>query len=345
MLSLFFAIPVGRWIDRHSEGPAIVGGAALVAVACGAAAMSSCLPALAVCQALLGIGVVVNVVGLQALLAGDATEQQRDSRFATFTVAVSFGQLLGPAGAGTLASYVGGGDAAGRGATAVFVAGLVCSVAGTALALPLMGKPPRPGGADDAQPAHRRRLTAILLTPSMPQAMLVSVTVLTAVDILTTYLPAFGQAHGLSVAEVSFLLSVRAAASLASRLLMTRLIGWFGRRSLLIASTVIPAVLLCSWPIFNSRPLLLASVVVIGFGLGIGQPMTMTWVANRAPADSQGIAMGLRLTANRLGQMVVPVAVGAIAGAAGIGSIFVSMAALLGASAVAARRASFDQDR
>jgi predicted MFS family arabinose efflux permease len=86
---------------------------------------------------------------------------------------------------------------------------------------------------------------------------------------------------------------------------------------------------------------LFASMVVIGFGLGLGQPITLTWVAGRVPAAARGAALGLRLSANRLGQMTIPLGVGAVAGTVGISSIFFSMAALLGVSSAAARWASF----
>jgi MFS family permease len=180
--------------------------------------------------------------------------------------------------------------------------------------------------------------------PGMPQAMLVSVTVLSAVDVLTTYLPAIGEAQGLSVASVSLLLSARAGASFLSRLLMPWLIARGGRRRVLIFSTLVPALLLCLWPWIDNLAAMFVLVVVIGFGLGIGQPMTMVWVANRAPDESRGIALGMRLTVNRLGQISVPLAVGAIAGMAGLGSVFVSMAALLGASTIAVRGADFDAE-
>jgi MFS family permease len=168
--------------------------------------------------------------------------------------------------------------------------------------------------------------------------------VLTAVDIFTTYLPAIGEAQGISVASVSLMLSIRAVASFLSRMLMPWLIAHGGRRRVLIVNTLVPALMLCVWPWIDSVAAMFVLAVVIGFGLGIGQPMTMVWVANRASDESRGIALGIRLTVNRLGQISVPVAVGAIAGVAGLGSIFVSMAALLGASTMAIRGADFDAE-
>lgn len=341
LLSLFVAIPAGRWVDRRGEAVAIVSGAAMMAAVSLALALAGSIAALFACQAVLGSAHVINVVGIQALLANRATTQERDRRFAMFTTAASFGQLLGPAGAGVLASFVGGAQAASRGSIAVFIAGIGLSLVATALALPLLrtSRPAVRSSAPSGPLSHG--LLGVLRLPSMPQAILVSVTVMTTVEILTMYLPAFGEAHGLSVQQVSFLLATRAAASLVSRFLMTWLIRELGHRWLLIWSTVIPAVLLCFWPLIDDVGVLFATMVVIGFGLGLGQPITLTWVAGRVPAEARGAALGLRLSANRFGQMSIPLAVGAVAGSVGISSIFFSMAALLGVSSAAAGRASF----
>jgi MFS family permease len=343
LLSLLVAIPTGRWVDRHGEAGAIVFGAGLMAVVSAGLAVAGSIPALFVCQAFLGSGHVVNVVGIQALLARRAANQeQRDRRFAKFTIAASFGQLVGPAAAGLLASQVGGAEAAARGAVAVFVAGIALSAFATALALPLL-RGSRPAAQDVPRPAMGRGLVRVVRLPSMPHAILVGVTVMTTTEILTMYLPAFGEANGLSVQEVSLLLSTRAAASLVSRLVMTRLVRELGHGRLLVLCTVVPALLLGAWPALGGLGAYFAAMALIGFGLGLCQPLTLTWVAGRVPPESRGMALGLRLTANRFGQMSIPLAAGAVAGAAGISSIFLSMAGLLAVSSLAAGRAEFEE--
>lgn len=184
-------------------------------------------------------------------------------------------------------------------------------------------------------------LGRVLRIPSMPHAMIASLTVLTTIDLLAVYLPAYGEARGLSVRTVGLLLAVRAAASMASRLLMLPLIQLLGRRWLLFGSILMPAVALGLLPITDSVAVLYVAMAVAGFGLGLGQPITLAWVADRAPADIRGTALGVRLSGNRLGQMVLPLAVGAIAGASGLGAVFVSMSVLLAISAMAVLTASF----
>ena len=85
-------------------------------------------------------------------------------------------------------------------------------------------------------------------------------------------------------------------------------------------------------------------MALIGLGLGIGQPMTMAWVANRSPRAERGIALGVRLTGNRSALVLVPILVGAVAGATGVGLVFWLIAVLLGAGAVVGYRVQLDTE-
>jgi len=87
-------------------------------------------------------------------------------------------------------------------------------------------------------------------------------------------------------------------------------------------------------------PLWLLAIVVgaAGIGLGAGQPLTMSWLAESTPPGLRGRAMSLRLTGNRLGQVLLPSAVGVVAAGAGAAGVLAVTAAGLTAAATAARR-------
>jgi hypothetical protein len=68
----------------------------------------------------------------------------------------------------------------------------------------------------------------------------------------------------------------------------------------------------------------------------------MAWLAAAAPPGLRGRAMSLRLTGNRLGQVVIPSAVGALAAGAGSAGVLWATAAALGLVAAAARRIAAD---
>ncbi|OSC62361.1 MFS transporter, partial [Streptomyces sp. 4F] len=86
-------------------------------------------------------------------------------------------------------------------------------------------------------------------------------------------------------------------------------------------------------------------LVVLGFCLGVGQPLSMTTVVQAAPEGARSTALALRLTGNRLGQVAAPAAAGLIAGVAGVAAPFVMLGALLLlSSGVALRSPSAEAD-
>jgi MFS family permease len=355
VLSLVLAVPIGRWVDRWGEPRFVVVGSAVIALVALWLVWADSLLALAASQAALGMGHIMTVVGAQALIANRGDPRRRDTRFGMFTVVVSLGQLAGPAVGGLVAgSGLAGGSAgpsggAQEGLGTGFVFAVAAGAAGLATlvgALLLRSDAPRRAysaasldvptedGPGDRVPAWTA-MGQVLRIPSMPHAMAASLTVLTAIDLIAVYLPAYGETHGLSVETVGLLLATRAAASILSRLLMLPMIRTLGRRRLLVLSIVLPAAALAFVPFLDALPLLYAAMAVIGFGLGLGQPITLAWVADRAPDEIRGTALGVRLSGNRLGQTVLPSAVGAVAGVSGVAGVFVSLAVLLGVSAAA----------
>ncbi|WP_037666645.1 MFS transporter, partial [Streptomyces afghaniensis] len=70
-------------------------------------------------------------------------------------------------------------------------------------------------------------------------------------------------------------------------------------------------------------------LVLLGFCLGVGQPLSMTTVVQAAPDEARSTALALRLTGNRLGQVAAPAAAGLIAGVAGVAAPFVMLGVLL----------------
>ncbi|MFB7758150.1 MFS transporter, partial [Streptomyces sp. NPDC056121] len=167
-----------------------------------------------------------------------------------------------------------------------------------------------------------------------------SLAVLSATDILTAYLPVVGEHRGIAPSVVGVLLSLRAGATIACRLVMTPLINWLGR-ALLITTTCLLAAVLCAGialpvPVWALGVML----ILLGFCLGVGQPLSMTTVVQAAPPDARSTALALRLTGNRLGQVAAPASAGLVAGVAGTAAPFVMLGGLLLVAAGLGFRAS-----
>lgn len=120
--------------------------------------------------------------------------------------------------------------------------------------------------------------------------------------------------------------------------MLTPLLRLLGRKVLLTMTCLLGA-LLCAGVALPVPVWALALVLaVLGFCLGVGQPLSMTTVVQAAPAGARSTALALRLTGNRLGQVAAPASAGLIAGVAGVAAPFVMLGVLLFLSAGVALR-------
>lgn len=329
LVPLLLAIPAGHLTDRVGERRMMLCGAVLLMAACVCfLAAGGSVAGLILSSVLLGTGHLLAVVGQQALVANTAGPGRFDAVFGRYTFAASIGQAVGPG----LIIVFGGGqtvpdtEAIFRGAILISAALVACSVGVQASN--------RPAAVE--QGTHG--VGSLLRLPGLFRALLTSCVILSAVDITLVYLPALGTERGLASGIVAFLLVVRAASSMVSRLFLGRLTARFGRRTMLLSSIAASVVGMAATPFPMPVWLLAVAVAVMGLGLGVGQPLTMSWLAESAPAGTRGRAMSLRLTGNRLGQVVLPSAVGLVAAGAGAPGVLWATAGSLAAVGVAARK-------
>jgi MFS family permease len=315
LFPLLLALQIGRWVDRHGEIRFLVAGNVAMVAAAFLLAIAPSMTLLLLLFAVLGLGHLTTVVAIQGLFARGSEESSYDRRFAQLALSASFGQLVGPA----IGGYVAGSGSPAEVTNALFAGAALC-----VLGLPLAAliRPPasvataRSPKADSGEPPQ---LLAMLRTPGVLRAILVSTTVLSAIDVIVAYLPALGEERAWAPAFVGALLSVRAGASMASRIFLG---GWsdrFGRRLLLTGSMAVSAAALVAMPFVAWEPAVVVVMAVAGFGLGIGQPVTRSWVAALARPETRATALSVRLMGNRVGQMAVPVVAGMLAGATGAG--------------------------
>ena len=335
IVPLVLAVPSGQAADRFGERRVMLVGAVItVAAAAAFVVLGNAVWGLLLASIVLGIGHLCAVVGQQALVANRTERSRYDTAFGHYTFAASAGQALGP-----FLIILFGGTRAIPDTGAIFVSALgMCAVL-VALAMLL------PAGTLSARArkqASAGSVRTLLRRPGTVRALAVSCVVLAAVDITLVYLPALGTDRGLAAGTVGLLLTLRAVASMTSRFFLGRLVGFVGRRRLMIVSVALAAVSMA----VVALPLPIAAmaivVVLMGLGLGVGQPLTMSWLAEVAPAGQRGRAMSLRLTGNRLGQVLIPSAVGLVAAGVGAAGVLAATAAALAAVGVASRRLAVD---
>jgi MFS family permease len=336
LLPLFAAVPLGRRTDHGRCAPLLTVGALLVSGGCALGATANSLATMAAWSGVMGLGHLCFVIGGQSIVARRSAPHEQDRNFGHFTIGVSLGQFIGPIAAGAL---IGGHDMAATSARALLVAGAVAALSFTSL----WRVEDRTAVKSRTEQGDRVPVHRILRTRGVPAGIFVSLAVLSATDILTAYLPVVGEHRGIAPAVIGVLLGLRAAATIACRLVLTPLLRLLGRR-LLLTVTCLLAALLCAGIALPVPVWVLALMLaVLGFCLGVGQPLSMTTVVQAAPAGARSTALALRLTGNRLGQVAAPATAGLVAGVTGVAAPFVMLGALLLLAAGTAARSSVPQ--
>lgn len=337
--ALLSALPAGRLADRFGGIKLVVAGIGVQVVGIVGAALTTTMPWLVIASAGVGLGQILNAVGQQSFVAERADRNATDSAFGFLTSAISIGQVIGPPVVAWVATA---GWRSGIAQPDTTLA-LFAAAALVLLALPaswvLLKAPasPRPLSRGGTRRADTR---AMVRTLGLWRALIVSGVVLASLDMLYAFLPAWAAENAVAVSTVGWLLALRAAVTVVSRVGLGRLVAKLGRRILLLISLSLAAVALCALP-FVGAPGAVAVMIGLGIGFGLPQPLTMAWVVAKADPRVRGAALGLRLTSNRALQIAVPIAVGAAAGPIGSDGIFWTSAVLLaGATAVVASAGS-----
>lgn len=331
LLPLFAAVPLGRRTDHGRCAPLLPVGVILISGGCALSGLANSLWTMAMWSGVMGLGHLCFVIGAQSLVARQSAPHEQDRNFGHFTIGASLGQLIGPIAAGAL---IGGSDMAGTSALALLVAGAGAAVSFTSL----WRIEDRTTVKSRTEHGDRVPMRSILGARGVPAGIFISLSVLSATDILTAYLPVVGEHRGIAPSVIGVLLSIRAAATIACRLVLTPLLQLLGRAALLTATCLLAGVLCAGIALPLPVWAIGLMLAVLGFCLGVGQPLSMTTVVQAAPDDARSTALALRLTGNRLGQVAAPAGAGLVAGVAGVAAPFVMLGALLVLSAGVALR-------
>jgi MFS family permease len=267
------------------------------------------------------------MAGHQMLAVRSGGARSRESVLGYYMVAASVGQGFGPFVVGWL-----GGAAAVPPTGHLFTIGLFTAAVSVLVALLVR---PSPMAARRNSPGDSIPIGRLLKLHGFAAVMVSSVVTVTALDLLVVYLPALGAERHIDSSNIGLLLTVRSVAALVSRAFYARAIFAVGRSPLTLASMLGSAAgfLVLALPL--SLPAMYADLVLLGFTMGIASTLTISGVVHLAPAEAMGTALTLRMTGNRVGQMVFPALAGAVAAATGVAGILLALGLGLAASGVA----------
>jgi MFS family permease len=327
ILPMFMAVGLGRFIDRGNDALAAwIGAAFILAGATGFWFYAGSGIALLGFTILLGTGHMFCMAAHQMLAVRSSNARGREAAFGHYMVAASIGQGLGP----YIVGWVGGSSTVPP-TEPLFSLGLLAAVACLAVALTLRPAPRKHGSATASEPMP---VAALFRLPGMAAFILASVVTVTSLDLLVIYLPLLGAERHIDANAIGLLLAARSAAALVGRVFYARLIYAVGRTPLTLTTIFVGAAAFALLAV-PSLPLMYVAVCVLGFALGIASTTTMTGIIALAPEDARATALSLRITGNRVGQVLLPFLAGVVAAATGVGGILVGISLSLAASGTA----------
>lgn len=328
---LILAIQVGRFVDRGRAGLALLLGSVILVATTIALLFINSIPLLMLAMPALGTGHLLIMVGGQTLIANRSNQAQYEKNFGLLTFYASAGHAIGPFVGGWLADsgeVKVNANAAFLFALALFVAAVIGSIA-------LSTRQENPTSVKKPQ---KPKVGEVLRIPTFKSAIFVASASTAVVDVVLIFLPLYGREVGLSVTDIGILLAIRALASLAVRLILGQISSRLGLRRILTWGSAVTGLSMVALGFTTSFWWIALIMVVSGFAMGIGQPATMAWVSRISSQESRGLAIAVRLSANRFGQVAMPALAGLVAGASTAG-VFYMLAGLQAMSIVATVRA------
>ena len=325
LAALFAAFPLllglqaGRISDRFGVRLPIVCGSLTMAGGLTVAFFTTSVPLLFLCPALIGLGHIFFHVSIHNLVGSLGSDAARTRNFSTFALGSSIAAFIGPSLAGFAIELAGF-----RAAFAI----LACVAAASglyALAHPsLIPRHIRHEAEDGAKSAFD-----LLAIPGLRRTLIMSGVTLTGIELFSFYLPVYGRSIGLAPSVIGMVLSSYAVAGFIVRSFMHHLTQRYTEVGVLTGSLFVAALTYFAIPGLGGGWLLAAAAFALGLALGSAQPLTIILTYNQAPAGRSGEALGMRIMANKVTQIAVPLAFGGVGAALGAVPVFIATGVFL----------------
>lgn len=316
---MVFAIMAGRVADRiGSRYPLMLG--------CFGLGVSLLLPYLVkdqlyilyLSQTILGIGYIFVIVNLQNLIGRLSSSENRSQNYSIFSLSVSAASLIGPSVTGFCIDFFGYNSTYLILALVAFIPSLVM--------LSNIFKLPEPVSKEKAT---LNSIKDLLNSRSLIKTYMTSAMILTGVGLYEFYFPIYGDYLGFSASAIGIILSIYAAAFFIVRSLMGYLTAKFGEDPILFSSMFTASGAFVLLPFFQGAVTLAVISFILGTGLGIGQPLSISMAYNSSPQGRTGEVLGIRMTINKTAQFLVPIVFGSVGSWLGVVPVFLTSAVFL----------------
>lgn len=327
IVPLFIAIGAGRFVDRVGEKIPLMIGYIGITISLILPFLYPYLFVLSISQLILGGSQLLALVAIQNGVARSVPIEKRDRAIGTFSLCISLGMMFGPLIGGYASGLIG-----------FQKSYLIISLFPI---IPLIFNwffvPSKRDKNNDTSIEAFNSIKGLLVIPGLKRSIIVSMLILAALDIFYVYYPLYASSFGLSPSEIGWILAIQAFASIITRIFMPYLVLKYGRIKVLYVFMFFGAIAYGSISFFEQFLFIALVTVVLGFGLGITQPLTTIITYNLAPKGHTGEVLGLRLAGNRLSQIIIPLVFASMSNLIGLGAIFFIKAIVLGGGAILAK--------
>lgn len=319
LTQVFLSLPAGRYADRHGLKRPVAISVVAAAAGSGLAVAFPIFPVLCLAALLTGGATGAAVIALQRHVGRivEGPTQLRQA-FSWLAIGPAFSNFLGPFAAGLVIDHAG--FRAAFALMAVFP--LVCWYwIRTAQEVPL---------TEEQRSRPRGRAWDLWREPLFRRLMLVNWLLSSAWDVHTFVVPVLGHERGLSASVIGTILGVFAAAAAAVRLVLpliaARLREWSVIAAAMVATTVIYAV----YPFMQLALTMGLCSVLLGFALGMVQPMVLSMLHQITPEHRHGEAVGMRMMVINASSVAMPVLFGSAGAVVGVTAVFWTVVAAVG---------------
>ena len=316
---LLLAVVAGKTSDRIGVRRPIAGGAVMMALGILVPLAVPGLAGLMACATLVGLGHIFFHVSIHNLIGAYGEGEARTRNFATFSLGASVSAFIGPALSGFSI------DGLGFPPTHMILAAISIVPAIIIVSYPRLVPPRAPHAAN----AEAGSSLALLRIAGLRRTLVMSGVTLTGIELFTFYFPVYGRSIGLTASTIGLVMASYAVAAFIVRMGMHRAARTLGEIGVLTSSLFIAGATYMVVPFVDKALLLALLAFLLGIGLGCAQPLTILLTYNHAPEGRSGEALGMRLTVNKLTQILVPVLFGGLGSAFGLIPVFWANGAFL----------------
>jgi MFS family permease len=170
--------------------------------------------------------------------------------------------------------------------------------------------------------ADYRGAFALMGRPAIAVVVALSMFNLAGGGIQGSFFVVYMENIGLTGTLIGTLMSTYSVVAAAGNLLAAPLARFASGTWILLGTIALNLACLVVTPLLTTFAMLMGMAVLRGASQGAGQPLMITAASRSVDAKSQGKAVGLRVTANRIALMVVPIVMGAVVEAVGLHNSF-----------------------